>query len=132
MGGSHRGPMRSVRRAKKAFVVYPFHRIVCPESGFQEVREYSPCFLSLLLFLMPALFENELGIEIPPLFERFIFSAAILGEVKRFHTLPGYLDIGLPDMMKDLFVNLGGAVVFSELGFSIRNTGTGRRSPESG
>lgn len=120
MGGSHRGPMRSVRRAKKAFVVYPFHRIVCPESGFQEVREYSPCFLSLLLFLMPALFE------------RFIFSAAILGEVKRFHTLPGYLDIGLPDMMKDLFVNLGGAVVFSELGFSIRNTGTGRRSPESG
>ena len=70
------------------------------------------------------------------MFERFIyasiFSAAILGEVKRFHTLPGYPDIGLPDMKKDLFVNLGGAVVFSELGFSMRNTGTGRRSPESG
>ena len=39
----------------------------------------------------------------------------------------GYLDIGLIDTMKDLFVNLIGALVFSFIGFFyIKNRGTGK------
>jgi hypothetical protein len=41
--------------------------------------------------------------------------------------LGGYLDIGLIDTMKDMFVNFIGAVVFSIIGFFyVRNKGTGR------
>ena len=41
--------------------------------------------------------------------------------------LGGYLDIGLHDTMKDLFVNLIGAVVFSVIGyFYVKNRGRGR------
>lgn len=41
--------------------------------------------------------------------------------------LGGYLDIGLLDTMKDLFVNFIGAVVFSVIGyFYVRNRGKGR------
>ena len=32
-------------------------------------------------------------------------------------TVQGYLDIGLADTVKDLFVNLIGAIVFSVIGF---------------
>ena len=40
--------------------------------------------------------------------------------------LGGYLDIGLHDTMKDLFVNLIGAVVFSVIGFFyVKNRGRG-------
>lgn len=41
--------------------------------------------------------------------------------------LGGYLDIGLHDTMKDLFVNLIGAVLFSVIGyFYVKNRGRGR------
>ena len=41
--------------------------------------------------------------------------------------LGGYLDIGLLDTMKDLFVNFIGAVVFSVIGyFYVKNRGTGK------
>ena len=41
--------------------------------------------------------------------------------------LGGYLDIGILDTMKDLFVNFIGAVVFSFVGyFYVKNRGTGR------
>ncbi len=43
---------------------------------------------------------------------------------------PGYLDIGLHDTMKDLFVNFIGAVVFSIIGMIyIMGRGTGRFAP---
>ena len=39
----------------------------------------------------------------------------------------GYLDIGLYDTMKDMFVNFIGAVVFSVIGyFYIKNKGKGK------
>ena len=39
----------------------------------------------------------------------------------------GYLDIGLLDTMKDLFVNFIGAVVFSIIGyFYVKNRGQGK------
>jgi len=41
--------------------------------------------------------------------------------------LGGYLDIGLHDTMKDLFVNLIGAVVFSVIGFFyVKQKGKGK------
>ena len=41
--------------------------------------------------------------------------------------LGGYLDIGLLDTMKDLFVNFIGAVVFSIIGyFYVKNRGQGK------
>lgn len=44
--------------------------------------------------------------------------------------LGGYLDIGLYDTMKDLFVNFIGAVVFSVIGyFYIKNRGKGKVAP---
>ena len=41
--------------------------------------------------------------------------------------LGGYLDIGILDTMKDLFVNFIGAVVFSFIGyFYVKNRGKGK------
>ena len=41
--------------------------------------------------------------------------------------IQGYLDIGLLDTMKDLFVNFIGAVVFSLIGyFYVKNRGNGK------
>ena len=41
--------------------------------------------------------------------------------------IDGYLDIGLLDTMKDLFVNFIGAVVFSTIGyFYVKNRGKGK------
>ena len=43
----------------------------------------------------------------------------------------GYLDIGLIDTMKDLFVNFIGAVVFSVIGyFYVKHRGRGRFAPK--
>ena len=45
--------------------------------------------------------------------------------------LGGYLDIGLLDTMKDLFVNFIGAVIFSSVGYIyIRNRGKGFVAPK--
>ena len=45
--------------------------------------------------------------------------------------LGGYLDIGILDTMKDLFVNFIGAVVFSTIGFFyVKNRGKGKFAPQ--
>ena len=45
--------------------------------------------------------------------------------------LGGYLDIGIIDTMKDLFVNFIGAVVFSTIGFFyVKNRGKGKFAPK--
>ncbi|MCI7472794.1 MAG: hypothetical protein MSB10_03835 [Clostridiales bacterium] len=45
--------------------------------------------------------------------------------------LGGYLDIGIMDTMKDLFVNFIGAVVFSTIGFLyVKNRGKGKFAPQ--
>ena len=53
------------------------------------------CVLTLVLFLLPSLFEQLLKIEIPPVFQviiyLFIFAAEILGEVNKYYTaIPGW------------------------------------------
>ena len=45
--------------------------------------------------------------------------------------LGGYLDVGIIDTMKDLFVNFIGAVVFSTIGFFyVKNRGKGKFAPQ--
>ena len=53
------------------------------------------CILSLLLFLLPSIFEETLRVDIPGLFQGiiylFIFAAEILGEVNHYYTaIPGW------------------------------------------
>lgn len=53
------------------------------------------CILSLILFLVPAAFEEYFRIKIPPLFEGtiyvFIYAAEILGEINHYYVLiPGW------------------------------------------
>ncbi len=53
------------------------------------------CILSLFLFLLPSFMEEQLKVELPPLFEciiyLFIYAAEILGEVNHYYTrIPGW------------------------------------------
>ncbi len=87
--------------------------ILCIVQG--QYENAALCLLSLILFLLPAFFENQLKIEIPPLFERiiylFIFAAEILGEVNRFYTqIPGW-DTMLHTMNGFLCAVIGFAMV---------------------
>ena len=162
------------------------------------------CGLTLILFLLPTIFERALKIDLPNTMEiiilLFIFAAEILGEIQSYYTtfrgwdtilhtlngflcaaigfalvdmlnrterfslslssvmldptggntptiirdiadvivvtgsgeeislgLGGYLDVGILDTMKDLFVNFIGAVVFSFIGyFYVKSRGKGR------
>ena len=76
------------------------------------------CVLSLILFLLPAVFQEKFKIVIPPAFEiiiyLFIFAAEILGEVNAFytaipgwdtmlHTLNGFLCAAIGFSLVDLF-----------------------------
>lgn len=89
-----------IRRNPKAFRLYSVLRALVIVSLIisliqGQYESAALCILSLILFLLPAFFEKQLRIEIPPLFEMliylFIFSAEILGEVDRFYTaIPGW------------------------------------------
>lgn len=84
----------------KAFYVYSVLRILvivtairCFITGSYE--NFALCLLSLVLFLLPAFFEEKFKVDIPPVFEAiiyiFIFSAEILGEVNKYYTsIPGW------------------------------------------
>lgn len=108
MAHKHRQKMRDfinrlkdrIKRDQRTYRLYMFLRalvivtmILAFISGNYEGAMV--CILSLLLFLMPALFEKELQVDIPPLFEMiiycFIFAAEILGEINHFYTvIPGW------------------------------------------
>lgn len=61
---------------------------------------------------------NENGINDPVRYPEIQKTVVYLTTGEEFHTLGrGYLDIGLYDTMKDLLVNLIGAVVFSVIGY---------------
>lgn len=89
-----------IRRSPQTFMLYSTLRILVIVTLVVNLvqRQYENaalCILSLVLFLLPAFFEKQLRIEIPPLFEGFIylfiFSSTILGEVDKFYTaIPGW------------------------------------------
>ena len=89
-----------MRLSRRSFILYSILRALVILVLVRSVlaREYENvalCILSLVLFLMPALAEQQLKIEIPPLFEAliylFIFAAEILGEINHYYVLiPGW------------------------------------------
>ena len=89
-----------IRLNRRTFILYTVLRALVLFCMIRQifVRNYEGvgiCLLSLLLFLAPSFMEDNLEIEIPPLFEGiiylFIFAAEILGEVDNFYTnLPGW------------------------------------------
>ena len=85
---------------KKQFVVYSILRLLVILTAVRclfthNFESVAVCILSLILFLLPSLFEELLKVEIPAVFEiiiyLFIFSAEILGEVNKYYTaIPGW------------------------------------------
>lgn len=85
---------------KKQFITYSILRTLVILTAVRCIftRNYESlaiCILSLILFLLPSLFEQLLKIEIPPVFQMiiyvFIYAAEILGEVNKYYTaIPGW------------------------------------------
>ena len=83
-----------IKKHKKTFAVYVLLRtlviLALVLSALQENWEnVFTCSLALVLFLVPAFFEKNFGIELPSTLEviilLFIFSAEILGEMQSFY-----------------------------------------------
>lgn len=89
-----------IRLNKKTFILYSILRVLviltairCALTG--NFEGLALCILSLVLFLVPAFFEEKMRVDIPPVFEAiiylFIFAAEILGEVNNYYTaIPGW------------------------------------------
>lgn len=85
---------------KKLFIWYSILRIFVILTAIrciftQNYESCVYCILSLLLFLVPSIFEEKLMIEIPTTFHviiyLFIYAAEILGEVNKYYTaIPGW------------------------------------------
>ena len=83
---------------KKQFIAYSILRILVLLTAVRcafthNYESLAICVLTLVLFLLPSLFEQLL--EIPPVFQiiiyLFIFAAEILGEVNKYYTaIPGW------------------------------------------
>ena len=85
---------------KKTFIIYSVLRglVILTLVRMLMTRNYEAaalCILSLILFMLPAAFEDYFKIKIPPLFEGviyvFIYAAEILGEINHYYVLiPGW------------------------------------------
>jgi len=85
---------------KKTFIIYSVLRglVILTLVRMIMTRNYEAaalCVLSLILFMLPAAFEDYFKIKIPPLFEGiiyvFIYAAEILGEINHYYVLiPGW------------------------------------------
>ncbi len=90
-----------IKRDKFTFMVYVFLRalvilaivVSCLRGDYENIYV---CVLSLILFLVPAFFEKNFGIELPRTLEviilLFIFAAEILGEMENYYTKFPYWD----------------------------------------
>ncbi|MDD6730073.1 MAG: hypothetical protein PUE02_04010 [Eggerthellaceae bacterium] len=112
-----------IRTDRRDFVIYSVLRVLVIVTLVRSViigswESVALCALSLVLFLLPALAETRLNIEIPTVFEAiiylFIFAAEILGEVNHYyvlipgwdtmlHTLNGFLCAAVGYSLVDLF-----------------------------
>ena len=75
-----------MRLSRRSFILYSILRALVILVLVRSVlaREYENvalCILSLVLFLMPALAEQQLKIEIPPLFEALIYLFIFAAEI---------------------------------------------------
>ena len=73
------------------------------------------CILTLVLFLLPTIFEKSLQIDLPNALEiiilLFIFAAEILGEIRAFYTTFGYWDTMLHTLNGFLCAAIGFSLV---------------------
>ncbi len=111
----------SYRRSHKTFALFTvlstlvvLTMIRCILNGNYESTAL--CVLSLLLFLVPAILQDRMKIEIPPVFQGiifgFIFAAEILGEVNHFYVrIPGW-DTMLHAMNGFLCTAIGFSLVY--------------------
>ncbi len=123
-----------IRLNKWSFLVYSILRILVIVTAIRCIatRNYESlmlCILSLLLLLLPSLFEEALRVDIPPLFEAiiylFIFAAEILGEVNHYYTsIPGW-----DTMLHTMNGFLCAAIGFSLADLMNRQGGTQKLSP---
>ena len=112
-----------IRTDRRDFVIYSVLRVLVIVTLVRSViigswESVALCALSLVLFLLPALAETRLNIEIPTVSQAiiylFIFEAEILGEVYHYyvlipgwdtmlHTLNGFLCAAVGYSLVDLF-----------------------------
>lgn len=90
-----------VKRDKLTFMVYVLLRtlvilaivVSCLRGDYENIYA---CVLALILFMVPAFFEKNFGIELPRTLEvvilLFIFAAEILGEIENYYTKFAYWD----------------------------------------
>ena len=112
---------QSYKKNKKTFVLYVILRILVILTLIRSLltgnyQNAMLCVLSLILFLLPALAQDLLKIEIPGVFQAiifgFIFAAEILGEVNHYYVLfPGW-DTMLHTMNGFLCAAIGFSMIY--------------------
>lgn len=123
-----------IRTDRGVFILYSVLRILIIIIGIRSLfngnyNGAAYCLLSLLLFLVPSLMEQDFSINIPPLLEGsiylFIFAAEILGEVNYFYmAIPGW-----DTMLHTINGFLAAAVGFSTVELLNRNSKNINLSP---
>lgn len=124
----------SYKKNKKTFIFYTVLRILvvltlirCIMRG--NYQSAALCVLSLGLFFVPAILQDKMKIDIPPVFQviifGFIFAAEILGEVDHFYVrIPGW-----DTMLHTMNGFLAAAVGFSLVYLLNRNSSKFNLSP---
>ena len=123
-----------MREKGKSFYVYLVLRILVILTAVRCIFEgnyesFMLCILSLVLFTLPAVFQEKFKIVIPPAFEiiiyLFIYAAEILGEVNAYYTaIPGW-----DTMLHTLNGFLAAAIGFSMIDLLNRNSKSLSLSP---
>ncbi len=106
---------------RRAFILYSILRglVLLTLVRMIMTRNYEGagiCVLSLILFLLPAAFEDYFRVKIPPLFEGmiyvFIYAAEILGEIDHYYVLIHGWDTILHTINGFLCAALGFSLVY--------------------
>ena len=111
--------LQSYRKSRKTFIFYVILRVLVILTMIRSLftgnyQNAMLCVLSLVLFLLPAILEDKMKLEIPPLFQAiifaFIFAAEILGEVNHYYVrFPGW----------DTMLHTMNGFVCAAIGFSL-------------
>ena len=112
---------KSYRKNKKTFIFYVVLRVLVILTMIRSLftgnfQNAMLCILSLILFLLPALAQDKMKLEVPPLFQAiifaFIFAAEILGEVNHYYVrFPGW-DTMLHTMNGFLCAAIGFSMIY--------------------
>ena len=113
--------LQSYRKSRKTFIFYVILRALVILTMIRSLftgnyQNAMLCVLSLVLFLLPAILEDKMKLEIPPLFQAiifaFIFAAEILGEVNHYYVrFPGW-DTMLHTMNGFLCAAIGFSLIY--------------------